>query len=178
MVSICWCAISESALSEVRNKRGIAVFRGSNISMTLKNCGELSTVPQFIYCFFAFYCNKDSWYVGHDTWLACQRSRVRFREETFFLARKNLRNLRTLTSESILEILAPMSKTTTFSRVFHPKNQQFSREIKVEFFGPKVKISNSVKKSRILFLKCDTFFDFKHVPGVPTSFGQEFSRKY
>ena len=31
--------------------------RGSNISMTLKNCGELSTVPQFIYCFFAFYGN-------------------------------------------------------------------------------------------------------------------------
>ena len=59
--------------------------------------------------FFAISCNKDSWYVGHDTWLACQWSRVRFREETFFLARKNLRNLRTFTSESILdEILAPM----------------------------------------------------------------------
>ena len=84
------------------------LVRGSNISMTLKSCGELSTVPQFIYCFFAFNCIEDSWYVGHDTWLACQRSRVRFREETFFLARKNLRNLRTLTSESILEILAPM----------------------------------------------------------------------
>ena len=90
--------------------------RGSNISMTLKNCGELSTVPQFIYCFFAFYCNKDSWYVGHDTWLACQRSRVRFREETFFLARKNLRNLRTLTSESILEILAPMLSSSKSER--------------------------------------------------------------
>ena len=86
--------------------------------MTLKNCGELSTVPQFIYCFFAFYCNKDSWYVGHDTWLACQRSRVRFREETFFLARKNLRNLRTLTSESILEILAPMTSSKILG-VFH-----------------------------------------------------------
>ena len=33
---------------------------------------------------------------------------VGFREETFFLSRKNLRNLRTLTSESILEILAPL----------------------------------------------------------------------
>ena len=100
-------------------------YRGSNISMTLKNCGELSTVPQFIYCFFAFYCNKDSWYVGHDTWLACQRSRVRFREETFFLARKNLRNLRTLTSESILEILAPMQKMKISNSV---KNGQFSTE--------------------------------------------------
>ena len=28
---------------------------------------------------------------------------------------------------------AKKSKTTTFSRVFHPKNRQFSREIKVEF---------------------------------------------
>ena len=88
--------------------KNVTFSRGSNIAMTLKNCGELSTVPQFIYCFFAYSCNKDSWYVGHNTWLACQRSRVRFREETFFLARKNLRNLRTLTSESILEILAPM----------------------------------------------------------------------
>ena len=26
-------------------------------------------------------------------------------------------------------------KTPTFSRVFHPKNQQFSREIKVEYLG-------------------------------------------
>ena len=98
-------------IKEVQHTLSVFV-RGSNISMTLKNCGELSTVPQFIYCFFAFYCNKDSWYVGHDTWLACQRSRVRFREETFFLARKNLRNLRTLTSESILEILAPMDNWT------------------------------------------------------------------
>ena len=29
------------------------------------------------------------------------------------------------------------SKTTTFSRVFHPKNRQFSREIKVEFLDKK-----------------------------------------
>ena len=28
-------------------------------------------------------------------------------------------------------------KTTTFSRVFHPKNRQFSREIKVEFLDKK-----------------------------------------
>ena len=32
---------------------------------------------------------------------------------------------------------AKKSKTTTFSRVFHPKNRQFYREIKVEFFGQK-----------------------------------------
>ena len=32
---------------------------------------------------------------------------------------------------------AKKSKPTTFSRVFHPKNRQFSREIKVEFFGTK-----------------------------------------
>ena len=32
---------------------------------------------------------------------------------------------------------AKKSKTTTFSRVFHPKNQQFSREIEVEFVDKK-----------------------------------------
>ena len=32
---------------------------------------------------------------------------------------------------------AKMSKTTTFSRVFHPKNRQFSRKIKVEFLDKK-----------------------------------------
>ena len=32
---------------------------------------------------------------------------------------------------------AKKSKTTIFSQVFHPKNRQFSREIKVEFFGTK-----------------------------------------
>ena len=32
---------------------------------------------------------------------------------------------------------AKKSKTTTFSRVFHPKNRQFSREIKVEFLDKK-----------------------------------------
>ena len=32
---------------------------------------------------------------------------------------------------------AKKSKTTTFSRVFHPKNRQFSREIKVEFLDEK-----------------------------------------
>ena len=35
---------------------------------------------------------------------------------------------------------AKKSKTTIFSRVFHPKNRQFSREIKVEFFGQKMKV--------------------------------------
>ena len=32
---------------------------------------------------------------------------------------------------------AKKSKTTTFSRVFHPKNRRFSREIKVEFLDKK-----------------------------------------
>ena len=32
---------------------------------------------------------------------------------------------------------AKKSKTTTFSRVFHPKNRQFSWEIKVEFLDKK-----------------------------------------
>ena len=32
---------------------------------------------------------------------------------------------------------AKKSKTTTFSRVFHQKNRQFSREIKVEFMDKK-----------------------------------------
>ena len=37
-------------------------------------------------------------------------------------------------------------KTTTFSRVFHPIfSDNFSREIKVEFFGQKMKIYNSVR---------------------------------
>ena len=38
------------------------------------------------------------------------------------------------------------SKNTTFSRVFHPKNRQFSREIKVEFLDKKMKILNSVQQ--------------------------------
>ena len=32
MVSVCWCALSESALSEVRTKRGIAVLDHTNIN--------------------------------------------------------------------------------------------------------------------------------------------------
>ena len=42
---------------------------------------------------------------------------------------------------------AKKSKTAAFSQVFHPKQfDNFSREIKVEFFGQKMKISNSVDK--------------------------------
>ena len=44
---------------------------------------------------------------------------------------------------------AKKSKTTTFSRVFHPKKiRQFSRDIKVEIFGEKMKIWNSVKNEK------------------------------
>ena len=34
---------------------------------------------------------------------------------------------------------AKMAKTTTFSRVFHPKNHQFSLEIKIEFLDKKLR---------------------------------------
>ena len=45
---------------------------------------------------------------------------------------------------------AKKSKTTTFSRVFHhPKNRQFSREIKVEFLDKKMKIPNRKEGKRL-----------------------------
>ena len=57
---------------------------------------------------------------------------------------------------------AKKSKITTFSRVFHPKNRQFSREIKVEFLDKKWRfrtVCDGWKPSLIAQLKRDVLWD-------------------
>ena len=60
---------------------------------------------------------------------------------------------------------AKKSKTRTFSRVFHPKNRQFSREIKVEFLDKKWRFRSVCDGKAIVHI----FMLMLHVarPGFP-----------
>ena len=86
-------------------------LRPKSTAITLT--ADLVTIFNFFFFFVVLFSSQNSLALFHN-----------FGNYSIFLVKSKLST-------------AKKSKTTTFSRVFHPKNRQFSREFKVEFLDKK-----------------------------------------